>query len=180
MITRVDTYTVEVGGERFVVPLRSVGPVRIAYLDFLCDVRLIQAASTAVSDLLPRGDGAIVVPATGAIALGYAVATAAGRPLVVLRKEKRGYMGSVLSVPVESIASSGTETLVLEDVYLPRLQSAPTVLLDTVTTSGGTLRAMRQLMVLAEVSVAATVVVFVEGDEPHGSDILSVGHLPVF
>lgn len=175
----VDTYTVTIGTESFEVPLRTVGPVRIAYLDFLCDLRLIRTAALAVSELLTPGDGAIVVPATGAIPLGYAVATLTARPFVVLRKGQRGYMGSSVSVPVSSVASTSEETLLLEEQYLHTLRAAPSVLLDTVTTSGNTLRSMRLLMDLAAVPVAATVVAFVEGEGPH-DDILRIGTLPVF
>jgi adenine/guanine phosphoribosyltransferase-like PRPP-binding protein len=174
-----ETYTVTVGDAKFPVPLRSVGSVRIAYLDFLCDLTLVRACVSELAKLLPDRPGAIVVPETGAIPLGFELAVALGRPFVVLRKGHRGYMGQAISVPVTSVAAAGPEALILESSYLATLRRNPVTLLDTVTSSGQTIRAMRKLMDISGVAVADTAVAFIEGTEAV-SDVLSLGFLPVF
>ena len=178
-MTTHDSYTVVVGGESFETPLRSLGSVRIAYLDFLCDIQLVRACVRELAELLPVRSGAIVVPATGAIPLGFELAALLGRPLVVLRKGRRGYMSPSLSVPVRSIAAEESETLLVETGYLAALRHNPVTLLDTVSSTGSTLRAMRELMAVAGVDVAEAAVAFIEGDLP-SADILSLGRLPVF
>lgn len=173
------THVVEAGGERFEAPIRSVGPVGIAYLDFVCDRRLIRTCASELAGVLPASPGAIVVPATGAIPLGYALAELLDRPLVVLRKGTRAYMDDVIGTRVRSVASATDESLVLESCYLSVLRRHPVTLLDTVTTTGSTLRAMDELMSLAEVPVAEHAVCFVEGDHQEPG-LVHLGRLPVF
>ena len=174
-----DRFTVLIGRESFDTKLRSVGSVRIAYMDFLSDIALIHACADALVKILSPISTAIVVPETGAIPLGFALATKLNRPLVVLRKGHRGYMGPSLSVPVKSVAAERDESLFLEEVYLPTLRLGPVTLIDTVTSSGGTLRSMQALMSVAGVEVAETAVAFTEGEDVP-SDVLAVGKLPVF
>lgn len=174
-----EALSISIGDYQQRVPLRQVGDVRIAYLDFLCDRELVAASAKALADQLADDDSAIVVPATGAVPLGYALATLVDRPLVVVRKDRRGYMGDTLGVPVRSVASSDDETLHLERSYVDALRQSGATLVDTVTTSGSTLAAMGALMAAAQVPVHAVAVVFTEGaSAPPG--VISLGHLPVF
>jgi adenine phosphoribosyltransferase len=172
-------FELTVGSKSFTTPLRDVGGVRIAYLDFLCDTALVRACADTMVQFLPARVGAIVVPESGAIPLGFALASTTGRPLVVLRKAVRGYMGPVLSASVRSVSAPHAESLLLETSYLPVLRSSPVTLVDTVASSGNTLRSMNTLMSLAGVVVGESAVAFTEGDQEHGS-VMAIGNLPVF
>lgn len=88
-------------------------------------------------------------------------------------------MGATLSVPVRSVAAPAAESLLVEEVYLPLLRSSAVTLVDTVTSSGATIRAMFELMRISGVQVAESAVGFTEGNStPPG--VVALGHLPVF
>ena len=173
-------YSLEVEGQKFCVPLVEIGKYRIAYLDFLSDRRLIRTCAKALAERLNKNTGAVVVPATGAIPLGFSVAELLDLPFVVLRKNRRGYMKAALMVQVSSVAALDQEDLLLEDKYIAVLRNKPVNLLDTVTSTGATFRAMEQLMKLANVSIATRAVAFTEGPSDPNGDIVSLGRLPLF
>ena len=54
------------------------------------------------------------------------------------------------------------------------------VILDDVISTGSTLQGMRLLMQKAGAQVVAEAAIFTEGERAKWSDIISLGHLPVF
>jgi adenine/guanine phosphoribosyltransferase-like PRPP-binding protein len=182
MHKRHDVYLLHIDDWQREVPLVEVAPsTHIAYLDFLCDVELIEACANALSkQLQPLRPKTLVAPATGAIPLCFAIARLLNVNMVILRKDSRAHMKQVHAAPVASIAAKTPEQLILEDKYLDGLRGGPVELLDTVATSGSTFRAMEQLMDEVNIKEAARAVAFVEGDSLHPDDFIHIGHLPVF
>ena len=176
------TYTLQIHEFKQTVKLVDVSPTtRIAYLDFLSDIPLIWACARELrSKLKELKPSTLVAPATGAIPLCFATAHLLNAKMVILRKDSRGYMQGTHSTPVSSVAALSSEQLLIEDRYIPLLQDGPVVLLDSVTTSGSTFKAMNSLMRTIGVKVAAQAVAFIEGDQVVPDNFIHVGRLPIF
>lgn len=176
-------HEVHVGDFRRNVPLVEVSSgTWMAYLDFLCDRDLVSACAAGLAEQLSQTQfGCLVAPATGAIPLCFAVAELMDVPYVILVKSKRQYMKDAITTSVRSVAALETESLLLEERYVPLLKAcSPVVLLDTVTTSGATIEAMTSMMKACGTPVAAKVVAFVEGHLVDSSEFVHLGTLPIF
>jgi adenine/guanine phosphoribosyltransferase-like PRPP-binding protein/SAM-dependent methyltransferase len=154
----------------------------IAYLDFLCDRELVEASALALAEALQgKAIEVIVAPAAGAIPLCYALATALKLPYVILRKDERKHSGQAHAVEVKSIAALQTERLILSEKYLDQLRGKKILLLDTVYSSGSTMRAMSELLQNLGLEVSAKAVVFFEGEgECPDPGVVCLGVLPLF
>ncbi len=182
MVTERDTYSVNIAGLERHLPLFEVAPgVRIAIFNLLGDTDVIEAAAKA---LLAEMDGVafdlVVTPEAKSIPLAHALAVQAGTRYVVLRKIYKPYMGETLSSETVSITTGEPQTLYLDEKDRALIRGQRVILLDDVISTGSTLKAMRQLMALAEAEIAAEAAVFTEGDPKAWAGIIALGHLPVF
>jgi len=177
-----ETYTVDVAGVTRELPLFEVAPgVRIAILNILGDTELVRAAADALSDRIDALDADVLVTAeTKSIPLVHELSTRLDVPYVVLRKQYRPYMGDALAVETHSITTGAPQTLYLDEKDRGLLAGKRVVLVDDVISTGSTLEAMRKVVEEAGGTTVAETAVFTEGDKAKWSDIIAVGHLPVF
>ena len=175
-------YIVEVAGLRRELPLLEIKPgLRIALLNILGDIELTQAAGKALAEKLSAIDyAAIITPEAKSIPLAYALALEVNKPYVVLRKDFKPYMGDALEMETLSITTGHPQTLFLDEKDREFLQGKPVVIVDDVISTGSTLEGMRALMEKAGATIAAEAAIFTEGDQEKWSEIVSLGHLPVF
>ena len=181
-MTERDVYTVEVAGLKRELPLFEVAPgVRIAILNILGDVELVQAAARALAERLKgSAPAALVTAETKSIPLVYALALEMHTPYVVLRKSFKPYMGNALYAGTQSITTGSAQTLYLDEKDRALMSGQRIALVDDVISTGSTLQAMRQLVQLAGATIVAEAAIFTEGDSARWSDIIALGHLPVF
>jgi adenine phosphoribosyltransferase len=99
---------------------------------------------------------------------------------VVVRKVRKPYMVNCLESNVLSITTGRPQTLFVDGKDLQLVRGRQVALIDDVISTGSTLRAMRQLMVLAEATVVAEMAVFTEGSSQDWNEIVALGHLPIF
>ena len=94
-----ETYRVEVAGLTRDLPLFEVAPgVRIAVVNILGDVELVQASAEVLTPLLlERRPETLLTAETKSIPLVHVLAAMMNRPYVVLRKSYKPYMGAALS-----------------------------------------------------------------------------------
>ena len=177
-----ERYPVEVAGVSRQLPIFEVAPgVRIAVLNILGDNTLVRASATALLERLAEVDYQLfVTPEAKSIPLAYELSQQSGRDYVVLRKQYRKYMGDTLSAETVSITTGEPQTLYLDEKDRELVEGSRVVLVDDVVSTGSTLRGMRQVMAEAEATVAAEAAIFTEGDPDEWSDIVALGHLPVF
>ena len=175
-------YVVNVAGLRRELPLLEIQPgLRIALLNILGDIELTQAAGKALAEKLSALDyAAIITPEAKSIPLAYALALEVNKPYVVLRKDFKPYMGDALAMETLSITTGHPQTLFLDEKDREFVQGKPVVIVDDVISTGSTLEGMRALMEKAGAIVVAEAAIFTEGDLDKWSDIVSLGHLPVF
>ena len=176
-----DFYTVEVAGVTRQLPLLEVAPgVRIAVMNILGDTELVQASAKALTSRLPKDGEVLVAAEAKSIPLAHALSVESGLPYVVLRKSYKSYMGNALSAETLSITTGKPQTLFLDEKDLKLIRGRRVILVDDVISTGGTLKGMRQIMDQAEAQVVANLAVFTEGDQSKWSDVIALGHLPVF
>lgn len=177
-----ETYPVDVNGVKRELPLFEVAPgVRIAILNILGDVELTQAAARGLAEKLESVEAEVLVTAEAkSIPLAHALAAETDLPYVVLRKAYKPYMGEALMAETLSITTGQTQTLYLDEKDCDLVNNARVVLVDDVISTGSTLQAMCIIMEKANADVVAQSAIFTEGDRAQWSEIIALGHLPVF
>lgn len=176
------TYTVEVAGLKRELPLFEVAPgVRIAIVNILGDNELVQAAATELAlKLADKNPEVLLTAETKSIPLVYALSTKMDLPYVVLRKAYKPYMGNAIQAETLSITTGTPQTLFLDEKDQKLLVGRQVALLDDVISTGSTLQAMRLIADKVMAHVVAQAAIFTEGDRAKWSDVIALGHLPVF
>jgi adenine phosphoribosyltransferase len=177
-----DTYPIEVAGVRRDLRLFAIKPgVRIAILNILGDTELVQAVSKALADKLRGADiDVLVTPEAKSIPLAHGLAVELGLPYVVLRKTFKPYMGDALKSETLSITTGAAQTLFLDEKDRALIKGRRVALIDDVISTGSTLQGMRLIMEKAGATVTTEAAIFTEGDRAAWSNIVALGHLPVF
>ena len=177
-----DTYPIEVAGLRRDLRLFTIKPgVRIAILNILGDTEFVQAVSKALAEKLHAYDfDMLVTPETKSIPLTHALAVELNMQYIVLRKSFKPYMGDALRSETLSITTGEAQTLYLDEKDKHTIQGKRVALVDDVISTGSTLQGMRLIMEKAGATVAVETAILTEGDRARWSDIVALGHLPVF
>ncbi|MEP7291570.1 MAG: phosphoribosyltransferase family protein [Chloroflexota bacterium] len=177
-----DSYAIEVAGVKRDLRLFAIKPgVRIAILNILGDTELVTAVSRALGEKLREYHlDVLVTPEAKSIPLAHGLALELGLPYVVLRKSYKPYMGDALQSETLSITTGDPQTLFLDEKDRDLIKGKRVALIDDVISTGSTLQGMRLIMEKAGAQVAAEAAIFTEGDRAGWSNIVALGHLPVF
>ena len=182
MPTRRNTYPIEIAGVYRQLPLFEVQPgLRIAVLNILGDTELVQACARALAEKL---DGIVyhvlVTAEAKSIPVAHALSIETQKPYVVLRKVYRPYMGETIQAETISITTGNLQHLYLDEKDRLLLDSKDVILLDDVISTGSTLEGMREVMNKANARIVAEAAILTEGERERWTNILSLGHLPLF
>lgn len=172
------THEIRIGDEVRQLPITPVGGVSVALLNLLGDTALVEAAAEALAEAMPPGIEALVTPEVKAVPLAHALSRRTGLPYVVVRKTEKPYMVGALKRSVRSITTGRPQDLVLDGGDMPTLRGRRVAIVDDVVSTGGTLEGLSMLLEEVGAEVAATLVVFTEGDPR--DDVVSLGHLPLY
>ncbi len=177
-----ETYPVNVAGVQRDLELFEVKPgLRIAILNILGDVELVQAASNALGERLASVEYDVLVTAEAkSIPLIHVLAAVTNKPYVVLRKAYKPYMGDAVSAETLSITTGKSQTLYLDEKDNALISGKNVVLVDDVISTGSTLQGMRLVMEKAGANVVADAAIFTEGERSQWEHIVALGHLPLF
>jgi adenine phosphoribosyltransferase len=177
-----ETYPIEVAGVKRDLRLFAIKPgVRIAILNILGDTELVQAVSRTLAEKLRAYNlGVLVTPEAKSIPLAYGLAVELGLPYIVLRKSYKPYMGDALRSETLSITTGEPQTLFLDEKDRELIKGKRVALIDDVISTGSTLQGMRLIMDKAGANVVVEAAIFTEGDRAAWSNIVALGHLPVF
>jgi len=161
-------YEVSTCGLKRVLPIRRVGDgVWIAsnHVLMLGDVEFIEAAAKELASRLSKYEADLVVTAEAkACPLAYEVSKRLGLPyLVVCRKSVKAYMKEPLVTELKSITTEGVQKLALDETDAERIRGRKVALVDDVTTTGGNMNAMEDLVNKAGGKVVAKACIWVEG-----------------
>ena len=177
-----ETYQVEIAGIQRDLRLFAINDsVTIAILNILGDTELVRASARELAPKIAQKSPEILVTAEAkSIPLAYALSIEMGLPYVVLRKSHKPYMGDALKCETLSITTGKPQTLYLDEKDRTLISGKPIALIDDVISTGSTLQSMREIMNLAGATIVAEAAIFTEGDEAKWSDIIALGHLPVW
>lgn len=177
-----NTYPVNVAGIERQLRLFEIKPgVRIAILNILGDTEFVEAvARELATKLRPTGGELLVTPETKSIPLAHALSVVMKVPYVVLRKTWKPYMGDALRAETLSITTGEPQYLFLDEKDRDLVASKKVILLDDVISTGSTLQGMRLILDKAHANIVAEAAIFTEGDRAKWSNVIALGHLPVF
>ncbi|HXF60045.1 MAG TPA: phosphoribosyltransferase family protein [Caldilineaceae bacterium] len=174
-------YPVEIGGLRRDLPIFEVAPkVKIAIFNMLGDTAIVERAAELLAAQLPAGADVLVTPEVKAVPLGHAISARSGLPYVVVRKIRKPYMANCLEAQVVSITTGQPQTLYLDGKDRHLVEGKRAVLVDDVISTGSTLRGLRLLMDQAHARIVGEMAVFTEGNGADWSQVIALGHLPIF
>jgi adenine phosphoribosyltransferase len=177
-----ETYPVEVAGIKRDLRLFAIKPgIRIAILNILGDTEFVQACAKALKTKLDGHNFELLVtPEAKSIPLAHALSVELGLGYVVLRKAYKPYMGDALRSETLSITTGEPQTLYLDEKDRKLIAGKKVAILDDVISTGSTLQGMRLIMDKAGAKVTTEIAIFTEGDRAKWTDIVALGHLPVF
>ena len=172
------THTIQIGSEHRELPIVNVGAVSVALLNLLGDTKLTEAAADELVKLMPKNIDTFVTPEVKAVPLAHAMSVRTGIPYVVARKTEKPYMVGAVKREVLSITTGKPQLLVIDGADIPNIKNKKIGIIDDVVSTGGTLNSLTDLLKEVGGAVAATLVVFTEGDER--DDVIALGHLPLY
>ena len=177
-----DTYGIDIAGVHRELELFQIKPgLRIAILNILGDTELVDACAKALAKKLADINyQALVTAEAKSIPLAHMLSIETGKPYVILRKSYKPYMGDAIQSETLSITTGKPQTLYLDEKDRELIEGANVIILDDVISTGSTLQSMRMILEKAGAKVVAEAAILTEGERAKWSDIIALGHLPVF
>lgn len=182
MAERRETYGIEIAGIHRELELFEVKPgLRIAILNILGDTELVEACALDLAEKLADISYDVLVTAEAkSIPLAHALSVSTGKPYAILRKSYKPYMGDALQSETLSITTGEPQTLYLDEKDRDLIEGKKVIILDDVISTGSTLQGMRMILEKAGAEITAEAAILTEGERAKWSDIISLGHIPVF
>lgn len=175
-------YELTICGFKRILPVIQVGQdIWIASFVMLGDVQLVNACAQELAPRLAGYDFDVMVgPEAKVVPLLHALATLLGHSrYVVCRKGLKSYMQNPIVVEGQSITTRSIQTLVLDGPDAAFVKGKKVAIVDDVVSTGGSMRAVEELMKRAGAQVVCRASVLKEGSFYTG-DLIYLGELPVF
>jgi adenine phosphoribosyltransferase len=174
-------YRLKVAGFERDLPLCPLGDkLMIAAFVIFGDTELTCACAEALLKIAPAHDVMITAESKG-IPLIHEMARLQGMKRYVLaRKSIKLYMTDVHKTEVNSITTSGTQTLYLSGSDMAYLRGKRVLIVDDVISTGESLHALEALVEDAGGAVVGRMAILAEGDAIHRTDIKYLAPLPLF
>ena len=175
-------YELNVAGCKRSLPILNVtDKLAIAGFIMLGDVELTQACAEALAKKIPAKTDVILTAETKGIPLAADMARAMGKArYIVARKSVKAYMENAIWVEDRSITTKGVQKLCLDGVDIERIKGKNVLLLDDVISTGGSMKALKELTEKAGGNVIGEACVLAEGDAAKRDDIIFLEPLPLF
>ena len=177
------TYPIQIAGQERQLPICKVTD-ELYICAFICfgDAELTVACARELLKLVPMEDYDYMFTAEAkSIPLIHEMARQSGaKKYFIARKGPKAYMPDPIHVEDNSITTAGTQRLFLGQDDAELLRGKRVLLMDDVISTGGSLRAMEELVNLAGGTVTGRVAVLAEGDAAQRTDIRFLAPLPLF
>ena len=170
-------YDLEVAGvKRRLSILNVTDKLAIAGFIMLGDVELVDACARDLAKKVPADTEIILTAETKGIPLAAQLAKEMGMPyFVVARKSIKAYMEN--PVWVDDVSK---QMLCLMDADIERIKGRKVLLLDDVISTGGSMKALTNLVEKVGGTVIGEACVLAEGDASKRDDIIFLEALPLF
>ncbi|MBQ4372191.1 MAG: adenine phosphoribosyltransferase [Firmicutes bacterium] len=177
------TYTIDIAGLTRELPLCKAGEdLYFAAFIVFGDAELTVACASELLKLVPQEDYDYLFTAEAkSIPLIHEMARQSGaRKYFIARKGAKNYMPDPLCVEDRSITTKGVQRLYLGRDDAELIRGKRILIMDDVISTGGSLKAMEELIAMAGGTVAGRIACLAEGAAASRTDIKTLGSLPLF
>ncbi|MBQ9492589.1 MAG: adenine phosphoribosyltransferase [Oscillibacter sp.] len=177
------TYTMEIAGLKRELPLCKVSD-DLYIAAFICfgDAEITVACARELLKLVPAAEYDYLFTAEAkSIPLIHEMARQSGaEKYFIARKGPKAYMPDPIYVEDQSITTAKPQRLYLGQDDVALIRGKRILIVDDVISTGGSLRAMEELIQKAGGVVAGKIAVLAEGDSKNRADIRYLAPLPLF
>ena len=175
------TYTLNVAGLTRELPIIKLSyDLSIASFVILGDTEIVRKTAPIIAKKLPEVDFIVTAEAKG-IPLAYEISRVLNlNEYVVARKSVKAYMEEPIEVEVNSITTTNSQKLYLNNQDAKKIKGKRVALVDDVISTGQSLKALERLVGKAGGKVLAKAAILAEGDAKDRKDIIFLEALPTF
>ena len=175
------TYTLNVAGLTRELPIIKLSyDLSIASFVILGDTEIVRKTAPIIAKKLPEVDFIVTAEAKG-IPLAYEISHVLNlNEYVVARKSVKAYMEEPIEVEVNSITTTNSQKLYLNNQDAKKIKGKRVALVDDVISTGQSLKALERLVEKAGGKVLAKAAILAEGDAKDRKDIIFLEALPTF
>ena len=173
-------YTIDIAGIKRDLKLYSVGPdTKIAAFILFGDVEITKHAAAELLRQAPDFD-IIFTAEAKSIPLAYEMSRMSGKKYIVVRKGVKVYMDRPEKVADISLTTQKEQALYLGHEDGDLLDGKRVLIVDDVVSTGGSLKAVKELLAKFNANVVASCFPLAEGDAADRDDIIYLEKLPLF
>ena len=175
------TYTLHVAGLTRELPIIKLSyDLSIASFVILGDTEIVKKTAPMIAKKLPEVDFVVTAEAKG-IPLAYEISRVLNlNEYIVARKSVKAYMEEPIEVEVNSITTTNSQKLYLNNQDANKIKGKRVALIDDVISTGQSLKALERLVEKAGANVVAKAAILAEGDAKDRKDIIFLEALPTF
>ena len=175
-------YELHVAGCTRQLPVLNISEkMAIAGFVILGDTEIVVNCAKELAKKVPEGTEVIFTAETKGIPLAHELAKELGmKSYVCARKSVKAYMEDPIWVEDESITTKGKQMLCLQDADIDLVKGHKVTLVDDVISTGGSIKALEELVAKAGGTVYGKMAILAEGDSIGREDITVLGNLPLF
>ncbi|CKG60487.1 Pur operon repressor [Fusobacterium polymorphum] len=175
------TYTLHVAGLTRELPIIKLSyDLSIASFVILGDTEIVKKTAPMIAKKLPEVDFVVTAEAKG-IPLAYEISKILNlNEYIVARKSIKAYMEEPIEVEVNSITTTNSQKLYLNNQDVNKIKGKRVALIDDVISTGQSLKALERLVEKAGANVVAKAAILAEGDAKDRKDIIFLEALPTF
>ena len=175
------TYTLHVAGLIRELPIIKLSyDLSIASFVILGDTEIVKKTAPMIAKKLPEVDFVVTAEAKG-IPLAYEISKILNlNEYIVARKSIKAYMEEPIEVEVNSITTTNSQKLYLNNQDANKIKGKRVALIDDVISTGQSLKALERLVEKAGANVVAKAAILAEGDAKDRKDIIFLEALPTF
>lgn len=153
----------------------------IASFVILGDTEIVTRTAEELAKKVPEGTDIILTAETKGIPLANEMARVLGmKKYIVARKSVKAYMEDPICVEDESITTMGKQRLYLSQDDVGLIRGRKVLLVDDVISTGGSMKAMKEITEKAGGRVIGEAAILAEGDAAKREDIIFLAPLPLF
>ena len=176
-------YTMKIAGLTRDLPLCPVND-ELYIAAFICfgDAEISEACAREMLKLVPKEEYDYIFTAEAkGIPIAHEMARQSkAEKYFVARKGPKNYMPDPISVEDHSITTKGAQKLYIGRDDADMIRGKRILLVDDVISTGGSLKAMEEMVKLCGGEVTGRVCVLAEGDAAKRDDIKFIGTIPLF
>ncbi len=175
------TYTLNIAGLTRELPIIKLSyDLSIASFVILGDTEIVRKTAPMIAKKLPEVDFVVTAEAKG-IPLAYEISKILNlNEYIVARKSIKAYMEEPIEVEVNSITTTNSQKLYLNNQDANKIKGKRVALIDDVISTGQSLKALERLVEKAGANVVAKAAILAEGDAKDRKDIIFLEALPTF